>query len=163
MMGERIVIESLEPWTKAKCYAHLARARAEGLHTRVTCGARTIAEQLAEYAKGREQLPSGAWVEVGKVVTRAIPEKAPHVRRGAYDLWLLWPTGPGRVAPFRLATMDERDGWTPAQIAAQEFEWRKLVAIGKELGLVCGADWAMRDWPHFENPRWRELPMPSSP
>lgn len=162
-MGERIRIESLEPWTRSRCLSHVARARAEGIHTLVTCGARTVAEQFAEYTKGRELLPSGAWVEVGKVVTRALPEKAAHVRAAAYDLWLLWPTEPGRVAPFRLATMDERDGWTPQQIAEQEIDWRKLVAIGKELGLVCGADFSFRDWPHFENPRWRELPMPSQP
>ena len=160
-MGERILIESLETWTRERCEKHIACAKAAGLHTIVTAGFRTWEEQIDEYRKGRAQTPEG-WkiVDERAVRTRALPMDAPHCRRAAYDLWLLF--GHSGEQHLRLATMDPHDGWTPAEIELQTTLWGALVRIGAELGLVCGAHWPkLKDWPHFERPDWRDLPEPS--
>lgn len=160
-MGERILIESLEDWTRKKCEAHISLARDIGLHTRVSAGARTWDEQMIEWAKGRNKLPNGSWevVDRRKVSTDALPLKAPHCRRAAYDLWLLF--GKSGEGHMRLATMDPRDGWTPSEIEQQTTLWGALVRIGGELGMECGAHWPkLKDWPHFERPDWRNLPEP---
>lgn len=159
-MSERILIESLEEWTRKKCEQHVAVARDAGLHTVVTAGGRTWQEQLGEYAKGRRQTPHG-WevVDPHAIVTWGLPKDAPHCRRAAYDLWLLF--GKPREPHWRLATMDPKDGWTSAEIEQQTTLWGALIRIGADLGLTCGAHWAkIKDWPHFERPDWRSLPEP---
>lgn len=161
-MSERAMIESLEDWTRKKCEQHQAIARDAGLHTVVSAGARTWAEQMVEYRKGRQEVNhSGIWQVVDErlVVTRALPSKAPHCRRAAYDLWLLH--GKPGEAHWRFATMDPKDGWTHAEIEQQTTLWGALVRIGGELGMECGAHWPkLKDWPHFERPDWRTLPEP---
>src|SRR6266403_3022928 len=104
-MGERILIESLETFTKAKCEEHQRQARLLGLHTQVTAGARTWTEQVEKYEIGRKRTPAG-WVVVDRraVVTDALPLDAPHCRAAAYDLWLLF--GKPGEGHKRLATMD---------------------------------------------------------
>lgn len=155
-MSDLIVQNGLEPWTRNLCREHQVRAASEGLETMLpkTGGFRTPDEQLEQYAKGRK-LVDGLWVVVdeGETVTRALPEKAPHCRRAAYDLWLMYEK--------RMATMDPKDGWTPAQIEEQIKQWATIVRIGTELGLVAGAHFSkLKDWPHFERPDWRSLPYP---
>jgi hypothetical protein len=160
-MSERVLIESLEPWTKAKCVEHQRIARSVGLHTLVTAGTRSPQEQMTEFAKGRRLDPTGIWVVVDErlVVTRALPSEAPHCRAAAYDLWLLF--GKPGEQHLRLATMDPKDGWTPAEIEQQTTLWGALVRIGGELGMEAGAHWPkLKDWPHFERPDWRSLPVP---
>jgi hypothetical protein len=159
-MGERVLIESLDDWTRGKCEQHIAIAKAAGLHTLVTAGYRTWREQIEEYRKGRA-MTAGGWVVVDEraVTTRALPGRAPHCRRAAYDLWLLF--GKDGQGHWRRATMDPKDGWTSAEIERQTILWAALVRIGTDLGMVCGANWPkLKDWPHFERPDWRELPAP---
>lgn len=159
-MGERVLIESLEDWTRQKCESHIALAKDAGLHTLVMAGYRTWSDQIKEYAKGRAMTAKG-WevVDEQAVRTRALPDRDPHCRRAAYDLWLL--DGHSGQGHWRLATMDPNDGWTPQEIERQTILWAALVRIGSELGMVCGANWPkLKDWPHFERPDWRDLPVP---
>jgi hypothetical protein len=161
-MGERIAIESLEPFTKAKCEEHRRIATSIGLHTLVTEGARTWGEQMERYAIGRARTSRG-WIVTSRrdVVTDALPDHAPHCRAAAYDLWLLF--GHAGEGHLRLATMDPKDGWSSAEIEQQITLWGALVRIGTELGMECGAHWPkLKDWPHFERPDWRDLPAPES-
>lgn len=165
-MSERVCVESLEPTTRAKCIEHQARAQKIGLHTLVTSGARSWSEQLDEYSKGRARTAEG-WIVVDErqVVTRALPDRDPHVRAAAYDLWLLFPwreRTPAGAVEYRLATMDPKDGWTSPEIEQQTTLWGALIRIGTELELVAGAHWPkLKDWPHFELPNWRALPLPT--
>ena len=51
-----------------------------------------------------------------------------------------------------------RRGWGPLNIDTKlkwdptAPEWAKMASIGREMGLVCGFDWARRDSGHFEMP-----------
>lgn len=159
-MSERVLIESLEQWTRQKCESHIAHARDVGLHTLVTAGYRTWGEQIEEYQKGREMTPKGwAVVDRREVRTDALPDRDPHCRRAAYDLWLLF--GRHGEGHWRLATMDPKDGWSASEIEQQTTLWGALVRVGADLGMVCGAHWPkLKDWPHFERPDWRSLPEP---
>lgn len=163
-MGERILIESLEPLTRKKCLQHGHEAGLLGLHTLVTAGARTWDEQMIEWAKGRHKLPNGSWevVDRREVSTDALPLKAPHCRKAAYDMWLLF--GRRGEGHWRLATMDPKDGWTSAEVEQQIILWAALVRIGTDLGMECGAHWPkLKDWPHFQRPDWKTLPEPKEP
>lgn len=160
-MGERILIESLEPFTREKCLQHGREASLLGLHTLVTAGARTAEEQTAEYEKGRTRVRPGVWTVTDEraVVTRALPKDAPHCRKAAYDMWLLF--GKPGEGHKRLATMDPKDGWSSAEIERQIILWAAIVRIGTDLGMEAGAHWTkLKDWPHFERPDWRTLPLP---
>lgn len=159
-MGERIAIESLESVTKAKCEEHIRQLHMLGLHTLVTDGARTWGEQMEKYAIGRKRSSRG-WVVTDRreIVTDALPDEAPHCRAAAYDLWLLFGKAGG--GHWRRATMDPEDGWTSAEIERQIILWAAVVRVGTDLGLVAGAHFKkLKDWPHFERPDWRTLPMP---
>jgi hypothetical protein len=160
---ERIHIESLEPWTKSACELLKAHALAEGIPTLVSCGARTAAEQMVEFEKGRK-LVNGVWVKTGAepTSTNATPEHDPHVRRAAFDVYPLTSLG-------ALATMDPKR-FAPLECARQLKElWQPLVRIGtalriegSTLRLITGSCWPhLHDWPHFEREDWRLLPMPA--
>ena len=135
----------------------LAQARAAGLAPMIpsTGGARTAAEQLGLYAKGRHHDDSGRWVyddpsHHAGTVTNALPADAPHCHRGAVDVLLLEG---GKVLTMS-ATL-------PAdEMARQLGLYCQLGAMGESLGLVWGGRWkSIHDYPHFELPEWRTLPI----
>lgn len=139
-----LLIEGLVPALADKARQHRARAFALGLDFIFTCGARTWSEQMDEYAKGRARTAQGWMVmDPHKVVTHALPDVDPHVRRAAYD-----------VCPI----VNERAAWDRLDLFAE------LGRIGKELGLAWGGDWPhLVDRPHFELVGWRDLPLPAPP
>jgi hypothetical protein len=152
-----LVLKGLALRLQLACREHIRRDASLGIETLLPKdgGFRTADEQLHIFGRGRDyDKARGTWVVIDRklVVTDALPEDAPHCRRAAYDLWVLFHG--------RRATMDPRDGWTPAEIAEQLRLWGQHVAIGHELGLVCGAHWPrLKDWPHFEIPEWRSMPL----
>lgn len=143
-MSSELIIQGLNLELQPKCRMHRARALMLEIDTMIgkDGGYRSAEEQIALYGKGRDFV-NGQWivVEPHAVVTHALPETAPHCRRAAYDLL---PLVNGKVAWDRLDLFAE------------------LGRIGKELHLVWGGDWPkLRDLPHFEMPKWRDLPLPS--
>jgi hypothetical protein len=152
----------LLPELAALAKEHKAKCEAAKLHVQFSGdgGYRPPSVQTRLYRQGRELTPTG-WVVVDekKVVTNATAAHAPHCRRAAYDLWLLF--GKPKEGHLRLATMDPKDGWTSAEIEQQTILWGAVVRIGAELGLEPGAHWPkLKDWPHFQLPDWRSFPMP---
>lgn len=140
-MNDTIFFSGLVPDLAALARQHRERAHALGLSIIFTAGARTWSEQIDDFAKGRVRTATG-WeiVNPEAVVTHALPDVDPHVRRGAYDLC---PIVNERAAWDRLDLFDE------------------LGRIGEELGLVWGGRWPhLVDRPHFELRNWRELPLP---
>jgi len=140
---------------------HRAGCVAAQLHTAwgQDGGWRSPAAQQRLYEQGRKLTPTG-WVVVDarKVVTNATAATGPHCRGAAYDLWLLF--GRNGEQHLRLATMDPKDGWTPQEIEQQTTLWAAVVRIGTRPGLVAGAHFPrLKDFPHVELARWRDLPM----
>lgn len=137
-----LIIEGLVPELAAKAREHRTRAHAMGLDIVFVSGARTWSEQMDDYAKGRGMTAAG-WVVTDKdrIVTKALPDHDPHVRRAAYDL---------------VPIVNEREAWTRIDL------FQELGRIGKELGLVWGGDWKnLHDYDHFELANWRALPLPT--
>lgn len=149
-----LLIEGLHLDLQPKAREHRERCHRLGIEIVFRAGFRTWAEQMTEYEKGRARTPGG-WVVVDDdlVVTRALPDRAPHCRGAAYDCYPLYKE--------RAATMDPRHGWSHGEIEAQMRLWLEVVRIGAdELGLGAGARWPkLKDFPHFEMPGWRSLPL----
>lgn len=151
------IIAGLALELQPKVRVLLLRARTEGLDPFIakTGGARTAAEQLALYAQGRTHNANGDWVFVDPVhhtgvVTNALPKDAPHCHRGAVDVLLL--------EGGKVLSMDAK--LAPAEVARQLALYCKLGEIGEQLGLVWGGRWhSIKDYPHFELPTWRSLPL----
>lgn len=138
-----LLIEGLLPELAAKARQHRTRARTMGIDLVFTSGSRSWSDQIDMYTKGRAQTPQG-WtvVDPHKVVTQALPDHDPHVRRAAYDL---------------VPIVNERAVWDRLDLFAE------LGRIGKELGLIWGGDWPkLKDMPHFELPGWRSFPLPEA-
>jgi len=136
------LIEGLQPALRSLAREHRLRAEKRGIAIVFTAGRRTPDEQWAAYRKGRMLTPAGNWdvVDAGKVVTFAMPDRAPHCRGAAYDL-----------CPI----VAERAAWDRLDLFGE------LGRIGEDLGLVWGGRWAkLKDMPHFELAGWRLLPWP---
>lgn len=129
----------------------------EGTHNIVVApqgGTREPAEQQRLFEKGRA-LQNGAWVVVNQaqVVTNADPKHAPHVRRGALDIWPAEDFNPS-------ISMD-----------LQPVAWKKFQDFGKfaeSRGFTAGFRWTAAfknkygDAPHVEVKDWYSLPMPDA-
>lgn len=152
-----LVISGLTPSLQPTVLLLLHRAKMEGLNTLIasTGGARTAAEQLTLYAKGRHHSDSGDWVyddpvHRSGVVTNALPKDAPHCHRGAVDVLLL--------EGGKVLSMDSH--LPPPELARQLALYCRLGAIGEDLGLIWGGRFrSIHDYPHFELRDWRLLPL----
>jgi hypothetical protein len=107
----------------------VTRARAAGYPIVITSGRRTMEEQAALYAKGRDA--------DGSIVTNAQPGDSAHNFGLAID--------------FAFGNAVGRPTWP------NDAPWAKVAAIGKALGLEWGGDWrTFKDQPHLELPTWKQ-------
>lgn len=98
---------------------------------------RTVAEQNALYAKGRNGVP-------GPIVTKA--------KGTDYSSMHQW----GVAFDFFLDMDVDKDGKTSDDVFNNATKlFNKVGAIGKKLGLEWGGDWkSIKDLPHFQLPDW---------
>ena len=98
---------------------------------------RTVAEQNALYAKGRNGVP-------GPIVTKA--------KGTDYRSMHQW----GVAFDFLLDTDVDKDGKKSDDVFNNATKlFNKVGAIGKKLGLEWGGDWkSIKDLPHFQLPDW---------
>ncbi len=135
----------LTPEARALYYAHQAALEAEGIEARPTCTLRTLAEQTALYAQGRQPLEvvnnlrkvAGLWpiteAENRKKVTGTMHSRHLAGEDGlsrAYDLVII---------------KNGTASWDPS-------DYMRAAEIGRALGLDCGAFWERPDFPHFQLP-----------
>lgn len=126
----------------------------------VTSGARTDADQEADYAKGRMKLPDGTWVVSNKaaVVTHAL--RAADSAHGHVDAaadchpvreWYL------SGLPRLVYTGDEADVATRAEAIRRLDEYDRLAELH---GLETGRHYpGLCDRPHVCDPKWKSLPL----
>lgn len=123
---------AVHPRLKALAIELIKRAYYEGINIRITAGHRTHAEQQRLYNQGRFGNP-------GNIVTNARPGESIHNFGLAIDYVLV----------------DEKDTdafWTVNK------QWRRVAAIGKQLGFQWGGDWkSFRDYPHLDLQRGMSL------
>jgi peptidoglycan L-alanyl-D-glutamate endopeptidase CwlK len=116
---------------KSKIEELWGQMRAKQIDFRITQGLRTVAEQAALYAKGRNA--AGEIVSPGEVVTHAKPGASWHQFGLAVDF-----------APISNGAPD----WDLSHP-----EWITIRDAGEKLGLVSGSRWlpkSLTDWPHFQ-------------
>lgn len=102
----------------------IKRAYKEGIYVQISSGFRSFADQNALYAQGR--------TKSGNVVTNARGGYSNHNFGLAIDYFLVSDDG-----SKALWTVDDK--------------WRRVAAIGKELGFSWGGDWkSFPDYPHLE-------------
>lgn len=102
----------------------IKRAYKEGIYVQISSGFRSFAEQNALYAQGR--------TKPGSIVTNARGGYSNHNFGLAVDYFLVSDDGNTAL-------------WTVNN------KWRRVAAIGKQLGFAWGGDWAsFRDYPHLE-------------
>ena len=102
----------------------IKRAYKEGIYVQISSGYRSFADQNALYAKGR--------TKSGNIVTNAKGGYSNHNFGLAVDYFLVSDDGNTAL-------------WTVNS------KWRRVAAIGKELGFSWGGDWSsFRDYPHLE-------------
>jgi peptidoglycan L-alanyl-D-glutamate endopeptidase CwlK len=123
-------IEDLREIMQSRAKAWLAGCQSAGLDVLIYCTLRSLEEQAGLYAIGRT-LP-------GKRVTNAPPGSSAHNFGLALDFV---PLNGGK-----------------AQWKAPSDEWNEAVDIAGKCGLESGSTWPrLKDWPHLEFPRWKEI------
>lgn len=122
----------------------LELAAEAGVPVKITEGWRAPARQIELYKLGRAapvpMSPLWAWkvVDRSKVVTWALPEKAPHCRAAAFDF---------------VPLVDGKPAWERLDLFAQ------LGAIGERVGFEWGGRWTFKDLPHLQLANWASLPL----
>lgn len=122
---------AVHPRLKALAIELIKRAYHEGINIRITAGHRTHAEQQRLYNQGR--------TTPGNIVTNARPGQSIHNFGLAID--------------YVLVNEDDTNvSWTVNK------QWRRVGAIGKQLGFQWGGDWtSFRDYPHLDLQRGMSL------
>lgn len=134
---------------KARQLCALASAQSPAISIRITQGLRTFEEQGALYDQGRVApgqpcthdgvtwpLGSCKVHPYGNVVTNAKPGQSWHNYGLAFDV--------------AVDALQHSPVFVPDWNAAHP-TWRKLIQLGQQLGLECGALWrTFPDTPHFE-------------
>jgi len=133
-------INGAHPAVKEELY-EIYRQICEALKGRVMCRfayvIRTLAEQEALYAQGRNGKP-------GKVVTNAKAGWSYHNYGLAVDIVLcIDKDGDGKYETASWDTAIDVDG-------DGRSDWQEVVTIFKAHGWAWGGDWKFRDAPHFE-------------
>lgn len=115
---------AVHPRLKALAVELIKRAYHEGINIRITAGHRTHAEQQRLYNQGR--------TTPGNIVTNARPGQSIHNFGLAIDYVLV-----------------NEDDTTVSWVVNKQ--WRRVGAIGKQLGFQWGGDWtSFRDYPHLD-------------
>lgn len=122
---------AVHPRLKALAIELIKRAYHEGINIRITAGHRTHAEQQRLYNQGR--------TTPGNIVTNARPGQSIHNFGLAID--------------YVLVNEDDTNvSWAVTK------QWRRVGAIGKQLGFQWGGDWtSFRDYPHLDLQRGMSL------
>ncbi len=137
MTTEETRIALLHPTVANLCRAHRQLCRDRGVDFRVTATLRSMEEQAALYARGRNL--SGEVVEPSAVVTYTRAGYSWHNYGLAYDVVLLTEAG---TISWDLAMDGDMDGI---------HDWQEIGLAGESLGLIWGGRWKkLRDGPHFE-------------
>lgn len=130
-------VSQLHPELKKKAVKLQKECLKAGIKIKIGECVRTVAEQNALYAKGRNGVP-------GPIVTKAkgTDYRSMHQWYVAFDVFLVMDV--------------DRDG----SVKDDAFNnatglFNKVGAIGKKLGLEWGGDWkSIKDLPHFQLPDW---------
>lgn len=130
-------VSQLHPRAQKKAVQLQQECLKAGIKIKIGECVRTVAEQNALYAKGRNGAP-------GPIVTKAkgTDYKSMHQWYIAFDVFLVMDV--------------DRDG----SVKDDAFNnatglFNKVGAIGKKLGLEWGGDWkSIKDLPHFQLPDW---------
>ena len=130
-------ISQLHPELKKKVVKLQKECLKAGIKIKIGECLRTVAEQNALYAKGRNGVP-------GPIVTKAkgTDYRSMHQWGVAFDFFL---------------DMDvDKDGKKSDDVFNNATKlFNKVGAIGKKLGLEWGGDWkSIKDLPHFQLPDW---------
>ncbi|WP_110926751.1 peptidoglycan-binding protein [Bacillus massiliglaciei] len=125
----------IHPVVKESALEMIRRAYAEGIYVQISAGYRSMTEQARLYGQGRlgYTYQGVNYSNMAKpIVTNAEPGESYHNFGLAVDFFIV--SDDGRSAIW---TVDSR--------------WRRVAAIGKELGFAWGGDWtSFKDYPHLE-------------
>lgn len=125
-------LDDLHPILKPIAIQFLDDCKSERIEAFITCTYRSAAEQDEMYALGR--------TKPGKRVTNAKGGQSEHNTTLA---------GKPAARAFDIAIrVNGILNWDTSHP-----HWKRVGQIGKALGLVWGAEWRLRDWPHFELPK----------
>ncbi|MFF2457635.1 peptidoglycan-binding protein [Peribacillus simplex] len=119
---------------KASALEMIKRAYKEGIYAQISAGYRSMEEQAALFGQGRFYSYKGKnYSSLSKPkVTNALPGQSFHNFGVAVDFFLV--TEDGKTALWTINT-----------------KWKRVAAIGKELGFKWGGDWkGFKDYPHLE-------------
>lgn len=130
-------VSQLHPTLQKKVVKLQQECKKQGIKIKIGECVRTVAEQNALYAKGRNGVP-------GPIVTKAkgTDYRSMHQWGVAFDFFL---------------DMDvDKDGKKSDDVFNNATKlFNKVGAIGKKLGLEWGGDWkSIKDLPHFQLPDW---------
>lgn len=129
--SERAMGNGTHPRVKALAVELIKRAYHEGINIRITHGYRSHAEQQKLFDQGR--------TTPGNIVTNARPGQSIHNFGLAIDY----------------VVVDDSD--TKAFWVVNK-DWRRVAAVGKQLGFQWGGDWkSFRDYPHLDMQRGLSL------
>ena len=125
MIASRL-LSALNPIVAAKCEAHIAACKAEGIELLITCTYRDSEMQDHLYAQGR--------TEPGKIVTNAKGGQSAHNYRLAYD-----------IVPMLYG----KPVWGTAGSDGEL--WQRAGQLGEAQGLEWAGRWAtFKELPHFQ-------------
>ncbi|MFJ7512098.1 peptidoglycan-binding protein [Peribacillus simplex] len=126
--------KGMNPVVKASALEMVEHAYTEGITVQISAGHRSLEEQAALYGQGRVYRYNGKnYSNLAKpIVTKAKPGQSYHNFGLAIDFFIVSDDG-------------KRAIWTVNS------KWKRVAAIGKDLGFKWGGDWSsFKDYPHLE-------------
>ncbi|MDM5452212.1 peptidoglycan-binding protein [Peribacillus simplex] len=126
--------KGMNPIVKASALEMVERAYKEGITVQISAGYRSLEEQANLYGQGRVYSYKGKnYSNLAKpIVTNAKPGQSYHNFGLAIDFFIVSDDGKKAI-------------WTVNS------KWKRVAAIGKELGFIWGGDWtSFKDYPHLE-------------
>lgn len=146
-------LADLHPEVRGMAIAALGACAGAGLDVLVTCTARSNLEQADLYAIGR--------TKPGRIATNARPGQSAHnFRIGVVIASLALDVVPMRNGKPIWGLAGDGIDDNPADDDKDDLElWQKVRAHFEKAGLKSASRWQgkMREWPHFEHPRTREM------
>lgn len=148
-------ISQCVPWLQKKWFELKGLCASKGMNIRLSCTSRNCDEQSALYAQGRKTL---SIVNHLRTKVNLLPiTAAQNKRKVTWTLHSKHVISNTRPLSEAFDIFIQKDGVAVWDLKADvnndnKPDYEHIAAIGRSIGLVCGADFKTPDYPHFQCP-----------
>ncbi len=140
-------IEDLQPKTQDMVRAFLNMCASKGIKVGISEGLRTAETQAVYYLRGRIDVSDKKIREALKILGAAHAWKFSSAECEQKVTWTLESNHlTGNAVDIVVYDDNFKPDWN-----SKGTRWQDVLAIARNCGFPCGADWEQNDYPHLEN------------